>query len=465
MPRRTKIVATLGPATQNAATVRALIKAGVNVVRLNCSHGDWESKAEAVEWVREANPAVAPVAVMADLQGPKHRLEQLAASPLMVKAGQMLRMGPDGQGYELPIDEPDVLNSLAVGDKILVGDGDVALRVRAAEGKGFEVEVLTSGAIKSRQGVTVAGKSFQGSCLTDKDKYDVFEAAKMGVDYIALSYVKSASDMLELRRLVDQYDPGIRLVAKIETKEALRDIDQILQASDVVMVARGDLGLQLPIEDVPVAQKRIIARANAMGKPVITATQMLESMIVNARPTRAEATDVANAILDGTDAVMLSGETAAGQYPVEAVKTMARIAEKAESLGQDEAPRPTAVKNHDCTEAVAHAAVEVAESLRARAIVTSSTSGATPRWVRKFRPDVPILCATWDERVQRQLAMVGGVMAALIPSPETTDEAIGLSIEAFLKAKELKMGDQVVLTCGVPPGVAGNTNLILVRTV
>jgi pyruvate kinase len=287
----------------------------------------------------------------------------------------------------------------------------------------------------------------------------------MGVDYIALSYVKSASDRLELRRLVDQYDPGIRLVAKIETKEALRDIDQILQASDVVMVARGDLGLQLPIEDVPVAQKRIIARANAMGKPVITATQMLESMIVNARPTRAEATDVANAILDGTDAVMLSGETAAGQYPVEAVKTMARIAEKAESLGQDEAPRPAPVKNQDCTEAVAHAAVEVAESLRARAIVTSSTSGATPRWVRKFRPDVPILCATWDERVQRQLAMVGGVMAALIPSPETTDEAIGLSIEAFLKAKELKMGDQVVLTCGVPPGVAGNTNLILVRTV
>lgn len=436
----------------------------MNVARLNCSHGDWDTKAEAIEQLRGMAGAVAPVAILADLQGPKHRLEEVEGGKVTLAMGQVVEIG-DGP-VALPIDEPDVIEGMKAGDTVFLGDGEVSLKILEKMGRIFRAKVLTGGVAKSRQGVTVYGRSFDSVALTEKDKFDVFQACRFDVDYIALSYVRSAADLLQLRRMVQEYGSSARLVAKIETREAVADIEEIARASDAVMVARGDLGLQIPIEDVPLAQKRIIHVANRLGKPVITATQMLESMIVNARPTRAEATDVANAVLDGTDAVMLSGETATGAWPVEAVKTMDRIALKAEA----ELVRRTwdyvlPTKSDDSTEAVALAATQVAHSIGAKAIVTLSTSGATPRLVRKVRPRLPILCATWDERVQRQMSLVGGVVCFCIPNPETTDEAVGLALEAAVKNRLLKFGETVVLTAGVPPGVPGNTNLILVRTV
>jgi len=464
--RRTKIVATLGPACHSAEAVSRLVKAGMNVARLNCSHGEWEQKAEAVEWIRRASSPVAPIGILADLQGPKHRLGTLPLEGLEIIPGQRLTYGPEGDEVLVPILDEDVYRGLRVGDRVLIGDGEIALKVIEQQGDCGVMQVTDGGTLKSRKGVTVVGKSFESRALTDKDKYDIFEAAKLEVDYIALSYVRSGADLLELRREVDKYDPRICLIAKIETKEALRDIDAILLASDAVMVARGDLGLQIAIEDVPLAQKRIIERANHIGKPVITATQMLESMVINPRPTRAEATDVANAILDGTDAVMLSGETAAGAHPIAAVSTMARIAEKTEAHQVANPVKMGALpRNADCTEAVAQAAVQIAHALGAKAVVTASTSGATPRMVRKFKPRAPIYCATWDQRVHRQLALVAGVHTVLIHHPETTDEAVGMALEAMVKNRTLRMGDTVVLTAGVPPGMAGNTNLILVRTV
>ncbi|MBX3095832.1 MAG: pyruvate kinase [Fimbriimonadaceae bacterium] len=464
--RRTKIVATLGPACHSEGAIQQLIKAGMNMARLNCSHGEWDVKAEAAAWVRSNSAPVAPIALMADLQGPKHRLGTLPGDGLNIRAGQKLTYGPEGEDVQVPILDEDVYSGLRVGDKALIGDGEISLKVIEQQGSRGVFSVIDGGTLKSRKGVTVIGKSFDSRALTDKDKFDIFQAAQLEVDYIALSYVRSSADLLELRREVDKYDPKIRLIAKIETKEALKDIDAVIASCDGVMVARGDLGLQIAIEDVPLAQKRIIERANRIGKPVITATQMLESMVTNPRPTRAEATDVANAILDGTDAVMLSGETAAGAHPVAAVATMAKIAEKTELHQQAKTSRSIHLpKGADCTEAVAQAAVQIAHSLEAKAVVTASTSGATPRMVRKFNPNVPILCATWDPRVHRQLALVGGVQTVLIEHPETTDEAVGMALEAMVKNRVLRMGDTVVLTAGVPPGVAGNTNLILVRTV
>lgn len=438
----------------------------MNMARLNCSHGEWEVKMEAAEWVRANSSPVAPIALMADLQGPKHRLGTLPADGLTIRVGQKLTYGPEGEDVQVPILDEDVYGGLRVGDRALIGDGEISLKVVEQDGSHGVFSVLDGGILKSRKGVTVVGKSFDSRALTDKDKFDIFQAAQLEVDYIALSYVRSSADLLELRREVDKYDPRIRLIAKIETKEALKDIDAIIASCDGVMVARGDLGLQIAIEDVPLAQKRIIERANRLGKPVITATQMLESMVTNPRPTRAEATDVANAILDGTDAVMLSGETAAGAHPIAAVTTMARIAEKTEGHQYTKPVRSVHLpRGADCTEAVAQAAVQIAHSLDAKAVVTASTSGATPRMVRKFNPNVPILCATWDPRVHRQLALVAGVQTVLIEHPETTDEAVGMALEAMVKNRVLRMGDTVVLTAGVPPGMAGNTNLILVRTV
>ncbi len=467
MKRRTKIVCTLGPAVASRPKCSALIAAGMNVARLNCSHGDWETKQEWIKWVRELSPAIAPVAVLADLQGPKFRLGELTNGELDIKPGQLLLVGQTASS-QLCIPANEIFEAMATGDRLLLGDGDVELRLMLKVGNEFQARAISGGTVKSRQGVTLRGKSFDVPAITDKDRQDIYEACKAGVDFIALSYVRRAADLRELRRLVDKYDPSVAICAKIETREALRHLDEIVSMSDVVMVARGDLGLQMEIEDVPLAQKRIIARCGVAGKPVITATQMLESMIHAPRPTRAEATDVANAILDGTDAVMLSGETASGLYPLETVKTMSRIAEKAESLF-DYRSRLGAHGRRSgqvsSTEGVAHAAATLATELNARAIMTTSTSGQTPRLVSKFRPPLPIYCASWNRRTQAQLAIVWGVESIHVPVPETTDETVAQALDAFLCSKRLRIGDTVVVTAGVPPGTKGNTNLILVQTV
>lgn len=461
--RRTKIVCTLGPSVASRAGIEGLIRAGMNVARLNCSHGDWEEKRQWIAWIRELSPTVGPVAILADLQGPKFRIGQVAERALV--AGESLVVGPDPDA-DVPILQREILEAMKPGARLLLGDGDIELQLGLPQGSGFQATAISGGALRSRQGVTIKNIHFNTAPLTPKDLEDLRLAAEAGVDFIALSYLRSAEDHTVLRHEVDKHDRRIHLVAKIETREALHDIERVAKAFDAIMVARGDMGLQMDIEEVPLAQKRIIEVCNRLGKPVITATQMLESMMKSPRPTRAEATDVANAILDGTDAVMLSGETAAGQYPTQCVETMARIAERAESLldhrGIREDFRESASRRVDHTEAIAHSVCDLASQIRVKAIVTTSTSGQTARRVSKFRPEVPLYCASWDPRTVAQLALVWGVQAVHVPMPATIEANIDHAMRTFRAAKVLKTGDPVIVTSGVPIGHPGNTNLIQV---
>lgn len=459
--RQTKIVCTLGPAVESQKLIAALIKEGMNLARLNCSHGDWESKRKFIEWIKAESPDIAPIGIMADLQGPKTRLGTLENNQITFRTGSTTTIGLED--VQLPVGSPELVHSMKKGDRILLGDGQVELKLISGSGTKYEARVLAGGTVKTKQGVTIVGRSFNIPALTAKDMGDISEAINSGCDYLALSYVRSAADMRELRDIVDRLDPTVKLVAKIETREALKDIDAIIKLSDVIMVARGDLGLQMDIEDVPAAQKRIIARCNLAATPVITATQMLESMIVTSRPTRAEASDVANAILDGTDAVMLSGETASGEYPLEAVRTMNNIAHVTEdnvkvSFGPEN-------KTGIATDVVAESAVRIARGIKAKAILTTSASGKTPCMVSKYRPLQPIYVACWSERVQRQLSVVRGAHALLVDPPLDTDDAIRTTVTAFLRRRLIAIGDQVVITAGVPVGQPGNTNLIQVLKV
>jgi pyruvate kinase len=388
MKRRTKIVCTLGPATATAAKVQQLAGAGMNVARLNCSHGNWETRRQLADWVRASSTEVAPIGLLVDLQGPKFRIGLLPPEGVRVDLNKTITIGPK-EGSTIPLAADEVWDAMDKGDRILLGDGEVELKVTSRKNDQCTVKVISSGIIHSRKGITLVGKSFDVPALGDKDIADIDEAIAVGADFIALSYVRHALDMKELRRRIQKKAPNIRLVAKIETREALKEIDSIIAESDVIMVARGDLGLQMDIEDVPAAQKMIIYKCSLAGKPVITATQMLESMVKVARPTRAEASDVANAILDGTDAVMLSGETAAGDYPIQAVKVMDRISVKTEKImefDQGLAIQHRSMAQEKSTEEVAKAAVSLADAIKAKAIVTTSTSGLTPRLVSKHRP-------------------------------------------------------------------------------
>lgn len=468
MKRRTKIVCTLGPAVDSRERIEALIEAGMNVARLNCSHGDWDQKRQWIEWIRELSPEASPVAILADLQGPKFRIGLLPNDSLELRAGELVRIGT-GEGVQIPIEQAEILKAMGAGGRLLLGDGEIELRVQTAHGQGqFDARVVSGGTLRSRKGVTLVGKAFDVPALTEKDIEDAHEAVRQGVDFVALSYVKHAADVRELRRLLEKLGSKAAICAKIEMRQGIQDLENILRVVDIVMVARGDMGLQMEIEDVPLMQKRIITECTLSGTPVITATQMLESMMHAPRPTRAEATDVANAILDGTDAVMLSGETASGMYPVDCVRTMARIAEKTEGYfdrARIEREFRSRKDGAGHTDAIAHAASDLADELRAKAIVCTTTSGQTPRLVSKFRPRVPILCATASETTLRQLAVVWGVEAALIPHPPSTDETIKDAIDEFFRRRRLKLGDLVVITAGVPAGVPGNTNMILTHTV
>lgn len=460
--RRTKIVCTLGPAVDSEERIKALIEAGMNVARLNCSHGDWETRRRWIEWIRKHSHNVGPVGILADLQGPKFRLGIVPDDRMEVRAGDIISVGPTAL---IPIHQTEILSRMGVHDRLLLGDGDVELKLVAQVGDDFTARAISGGVIKTKQGVTLVGKVFHTPCLTPKDVEDARMALSYGVDFLALSYVHNPDDVRQLRELVSDH-PEVKLCAKIETRDAVRNIEEILAVSDLVMVARGDMGLQMEIEDVPLAQKKIIRAAQKASKPVITATQMLESMTVAPRPTRAEATDVANAILDGTDAVMLSGETAAGAYPIEAVEYMAKIARKAETMFDHEVWLQGIVgKVHEETTAVAFACAQLSALLRPDAIVTTSASGQTARLVSRFRPKSPILCATWNTNTYHQLSVIWGVVGLMMPVPDTTDHQISDAIDHFVQAKRLKLGDNVVITAGVPAGKPGYTNLIMLQKV
>jgi len=471
MPR-TKIVCTIGPATNGPEEMRALMQAGMNLARINFSHGDRTTHQETITRLREtAKEEGCMVGIIADLQGPKLRVGDVEEEPIHLEKGKVVTLSAaaySGDETEIPVPHPELLRDLSVGQKILLDDGSLALTVEKHAGADrVKARVVTGGPLTSHKGINVPGARLTFSTLTDKDKEDARFALEQGVDYFALSFVRRAADVRELRHyLRSQGAEAPSIIAKIEKPEALSDFEAILAHSDGIMVARGDLGVETPAEEVPFHQKNLIRTCNQSGKPVITATQMLQSMIEHPRPTRAEASDIANAILDGTDAVMLSGETAVGKHPVEATDTMAAICANAEA----HLPSSRLVEcGRDCqeviTEAISSSAVTIADEVDARAIITATMSGTTARMVARHRPSVPVVAVTPNERTLYRLALVWGVVPVKVDEFKTTDEMVKMMIKAAREEGVVAWGDRAVLTAGIPFGQGKKTNMLKVHVI
>jgi len=470
MVQRTRIVCTLGPASDSEEVLRAMIRAGMDVARLNFSHGDHATHAVRIKRVRRiAQEESVIVAILADLQGPKIRVGDIAAGVIALAAGASFTLttrAVDGDANAASVDFADLPQSVQPGNRILLDDGLIELQVISTSTTDVVTRVVTGGELRPHKGVNLPGVPLKISALTEKDRADLAFAIAQDVDYIALSFVQRPEDVRKLKDLIRQSGATIPVIAKIEKPEAMAQIDAILTESDSAMVARGDLGVEASPEQVPIFQKTLIRTANAAGKPVITATQMLESMIHNPRPTRAEASDVANAILDGTDAVMLSGETAIGKYPVEAVQMMVHIADAVEaSLQFQTCARDFGGDAMSITDAIGNATCEIARQLGAKVIITSTFSGFTARMISRHRPLIPIFAVTSNERTQRQLALVWGVQTALVKNAATMDEIIEASLRSVLEHGVAKPGDLAVITAGVPVGAPGRTNMVQVRVV
>jgi pyruvate kinase len=464
---RTKIVCTLGPASNTRETLRSLMEAGLSVARLNFSHGTHEQHAATVAMIREvARDLARPVAILGDLQGPRIRIGDLA-EPREVKDGEdvVLVAGEHATGDQFPTTYERLCDDVKVGDRILIDDGLIELVVLDVGNGTVSARVLHGGPVRSHKGMNLPGVAVSAPSITEKDWADVHFAVEHKLEYLALSFVRRAQDIAELREKIPK---DMLVVAKIEKDSALENIESIVRSSDAVMVARGDLGVELPYEEVPIAQKKIIALCNRLGRPVITATQMLESMITHPRPTRAEASDVANAIIDGTDAVMLSAETAAGQYPRLAVEAMSRIIMEIE---RHPPPRPHEMRRASgdaavsTEQAIAAAATSAIRSLGAPALIVFTKSGFSARVVASHRPGVPILVLTDQERTFRQLALVWGVIPCLVPHCDTYWDMVKLALAAVRERGLARDGDRVVVTAGVPFDVPGTTNLMKVETV
>jgi pyruvate kinase len=462
--RRTKIVATLGPTTGTEPRIGALLDAGANVLRVNASHGTPELRGQWIAAARKvADAKDLPIAVLLDLQGPRIRVGELAAARQLTPGDEVV-FAPDdlARGDELPTTYAGLAADARVGSRILLNDGLLSVEVTKVEPPRVRGRVVDGGMLTSHKGMNLPEVQVSAPALTDKDREDVQDAVRHGVDYLALSFVRRPEDLAELRRLVPR---EMKLVAKIEKATALEQLEKIVAAADAVMVARGDLGVELPFEQVPLVQKRLIRESNHQGKPVITATQMLESMVHAPRPTRAEASDVANAILDGTDAVMLSAETAIGQYPVEAVRAMDRIIREMERhplRTREERRVDTALSVED---AIAWGTYAVARMLKTPLIVTLTKGGFTARKVAALRPPVPVLAVTTELTTYRQLALVWGVVPVLVNQVPGYDAMLTVVRDLILKRKLAKSGDCIVMTAGVPWEVSGSTNLIKVEVV
>jgi len=466
---RTKVVATLGPASSNREILGGMVDAGLDVVRLNFSHGERADHLARFELVRAVAAELGRnLAILVDLQGPKIRVGMVGDNGVKLDRGRevVLVAGADrAADLEIPVVYPELAADVHQGDQILLDDGAIGLRVEDVQGERVRCQVERGGVVKSRKGVNLPGVAVSAASLTTKDRADVATAVEAGADYLALSFVRRPDDVVQAKQAVASSGGDIPVVAKLERPEAIDGLDEILEVADAVMVARGDLGVELAVEKVPPIQKHIIARANSSGVPVITATQMLESMVASSRPTRAEASDVANAIFDGTDAVMLSQETAVGQYPVEAVATMARIAKEAEATPYRSAPPPPAVGKLDVPATVCRAAVQMATDLGARAIVAFTESGATARMVSRFRPGTPILGLTTSEAARRRMALFWGVeTAAPLPVGTQVRSMIAEADERIVREGLLDPGDLIVVVAGSPGG-RGGTNRVLVHRV
>lgn len=469
--RRTKIVCTIGPASESVEQLCQLIEKGMNVARLNFSHGSHEEHGQRIKNIREAVKLTnKQVAIMLDTKGPEIRTGILKAGKITLETGKKITLTTEvieGDEDRLTVNYAGLPEDVKAGDQILLDDGLVALKVLEVEGTEIYCEILNGGEISNRKGVNVPGVNINLPAITEKDIADIKFGIEQKVDFIAASFIRSAGDVLEIRKILEEYKADIHIISKIENHQGVDNIDEILEVSDGIMVARGDLGVEVPTEEVPLMQKMMIDKCNKVGKPVITATQMLDSMIRNPRPTRAEASDVANAILDGTDAIMLSGETAAGKYPLEAVSTMASIAEKTESALKygTIVERKGIVIRHTTTDAISHATCTTAHSLGAAAIITATESGSTARMVSKYRPKANIIAVTPKETTLRKLLLVWGVQPIVAPEAEGTDAMIEQSITTALNNGLIKNGDLVVITAGVPVGIPGTTNLLKVEVV
>lgn len=471
MTRKTKIVCTLGPATDREGVLREMMLAGMNVARFNFSHGSHAEHQKRLDTLKALREELGlPVAAMLDTRGPEIRLRSFADGPVKLRTGHEFTLTTEdvpGDETRCSITYPELPGDVKAGDTILLDDGLVRLTVLEVTAADICCRVENDGTMKDNKGVNVPGVRLSMPYISQRDREDILFGAEAGFDYIAASFVRSAADVQEIRRLLEEKSSHIRIIAKIENQEGISNLGEILSAADGIMVARGDMGVEIDFTEVPIIQKNMIAQCVACGKPVITATQMLDSMMENPRPTRAEITDVANAIYDGTSAIMLSGETAAGKYPVDAVRTMDAIARRTEGeIDYAGRLRHLAGENRlSIAAATAHAACTTAMDINADAIITVSASGTTARLVSRFHPGTPVVACLVDETVQRQMALCWGVTPILMPYAGSTDELVELAMSTAEKAGLVRSGDLVVITAGVPVGVSGTTNMIQVHMV
>lgn len=466
--RKTKIICTIGPASESEEKLRELMLAGMNVARFNFSHGTHEEqKRKLTSVLKVSNELGLPVATLLDTKGPEIRLRDFENGRAELEAGQLFTLTTEeimGTKERATITYKNLKSDVKQGMTILIDDGKIEMTIEKITDTDIVCRVINGGAVSNHKGINVPGAILSMPYISDVDYEDIKFCAQMGYDYLAASFARSKEDILEVRKILDEYNSKAKIIAKIENMQGIENLDGILEVSDGIMVARGDMGVEIPLEEVPVIQKDMIKRAVAKGKHVITATQMLESMIGSPRPTRAETADVANAIYDGTTAIMLSGETAAGKYPVEAVKTMARIAERAE---QDidycgRMKKADYAEQVDITTAISHATCTTAMDLNAAAIITVTMSGFTAGMISRYKPGCPIIGCSVNPRVCRQLNLSWGVAPLLIKKEETADDLFDEASRMAEKAGLVKKGDIVVLTAGVPLGTVGTTNMIRV---
>ena len=470
--KKTKIICTIGPASENAETLMELYKAGMNVARLNFSHGTYEEQQRKIDLIKETRQKMnVPIPIMLDTKGPEIRTGDMQDGKIFLKKGEQIRLTPRaclGTPSKISITYPDLYQDVQAGTSILIDDGLIELRVEQTQEQDILCRVLNDGAVSNHKGINVPDVHLSIPYLSDKDKSDIQFGIEQGVDFIAASFVRTADDVQQLRMLLDENGGAhINIIAKIENQQGVENIDGIVSLADGVMIARGDMGVEIPAEDVPPIQKMLIKKVASAGKQVITATQMLDSMMKNPRPTRAEVTDVANAIYDGTGAIMLSGETAAGLYPVEAVTMMARIAERTEN-DIDYRKRffvRTRKANPDITDAICHATCTTAYDLNARDIVTVTKSGRSARMVARYRPSCGIIGCTPTKKVWYQLNLAWGVTPVLLSETDDVFDLFDSALETAKNQGLMQSGDLAVITSGVPIGVSGTTNMIRVQVV
>ncbi len=471
--KKTKIVCTIGPASESVDSLVKMIEAGMNVARLNFSHGDFEEHGNRIKNIREASKITGKmVAILLDTKGPEIRTHNMKDGKVQFQIGDVVRVAMEeveGTKEKFSVTYPELINDVEPGAHILLDDGLIDLLVTDIDKENGEIvtSVKNAGVLKNKKGVNVPGVSVQLPGITEKDEADIRFGLENDIDFIAASFVRRPSDVLEITKILEEVNmTHVKIIPKIENQEGVDNIDEILKVSQGLMVARGDLGVEIPTEEVPIVQKEMIAKCNRLGLPVITATQMLDSMQVNPRPTSAEASDVANAIFDGTDAIMLSGETAAGDYPIEAVQTMANIAKRTEEalIGQD-AFALKLFDQGDMTEAIGQSVGHTARNLGINTIVAATESGHTAQMISKYRPKSDIVAVTFSERTQRGLALTWGVYATVSEKPESTDDMFNLATKISQEEGFAKEGDLIIITAGVPVGERGTTNLMKIQMI